>query len=126
MSFSIRTVAHAALITTLGSAFTCAADAQPDFTGIWQLASRPMTSAQGYPDVPLTPAGRALVDAHRALVDPVGENPTLWCVSHGMPEMMMGGGGYPLEIIQKGDQVTMISEWGERIAELQEAAQAKP
>ena len=85
--------------------------AEPDFTGIWQLASRPMTSAQGYPDVPLTPAGRALVDAHRALVDPVGENPTLWCVTHGMPEMMMGGGGYPLEIIHKPDQVTMISEW---------------
>jgi hypothetical protein len=55
--------------------------------------------------------GRELVSAHRALVDPVGENPTLWCVTHGMPEMMMGGGGYPLEIIHKPDQVTMISEW---------------
>lgn len=97
----------AALIPSL----TLAAEAQPDFTGIWQLASRPMTSAQGYPEVPLTPEGKALVDAHRALVDPVGENPTLWCVTHGMPEMMMGGGGYPLEIIHKPDQVTMISEW---------------
>lgn len=85
--------------------------AQPDFTGIWQLASRPMTSAQGYPEVPLTPEGQEQVAAHRALVDPVGENPTLWCVTHGMPEMMMGGGGYPLEIIHKPDQVTMISEW---------------
>jgi len=36
------------------------ADAQsrPDFTGVWQLASRPMTSAQGYPEVPLTAAGQ--------------------------------------------------------------------
>jgi hypothetical protein len=104
-------LARACVLAMLVPAFTLAADAQPDFTGIWQLASRPMTSAQGYPDVPLTPEGQALVAAHRELVDPVGENPTLWCVTHGMPEMMMGGGGYPLEIIHKSDQVTMISEW---------------
>lgn len=87
-----------------------AAHAQPDFTGVWRLASPPMTQAQGYPDLPLTAEGREVVEAYRALVDPVGANPTQWCVSHGMPEMMMGGGGYPLEIIQKPDQVTMIGE----------------
>lgn len=70
-----------------------------------------MTSAQGYPEVPLTAAGQEKVDAYRALVDPAGDNPTLWCVTHGMPEMMMGGGSYPLEIIHKPDQVTIISEW---------------
>ena len=96
---------------TLLALATAAANAQPDFTGVWQLASRPMTSAQGYPEVPLSAEGRELVTAYRALVDPVGENPTLWCVTHGMPEMMMGGGGYPLEIIHKPDQLTLISEW---------------
>lgn len=85
--------------------------AEPDFTGVWQLASPPMTSAQGYPELPLTPEARSKVDAYRALVDPVGDNPTLWCVTHGMPEMMMGGGNYPLEVIHKPDQVTFISEW---------------
>lgn len=70
-----------------------------------------MTSAQGYPEVPLTPPAREKVDAYRALVDPAGDNPTLWCVTHGMPEMMMGGGSYPLEIIHKPNQVTIISEW---------------
>lgn len=99
------------LLAAVAPTLSAAAEPQPDFTGIWQLASRPMTSAQGYPEVPLTAEGRALVEAHRALVDPVGDNPTLWCVTHGMPEMMMGGGGYPLEIIHKPDQVTMISEW---------------
>ena len=114
MSFSKRSLAQSCLrgaLAALVPAITLAADAQPDFTGIWQLASPPMTSAQGYPEVPLTAEGRTLVDAHRALVDPVGENPTLWCVTHGMLEMMMGGGGYPLEIIHKSDQLTMISEW---------------
>ena len=104
-------VALARLVATVALAASFAAQAEPDFTGIWQLASRPMTSAQGYPDVPLTPAGRAKVDKHRALVDPLGESPTLWCVTHGMPEMMMGGGGYPLEIHHQPDQLTMISEW---------------
>ena len=104
-------VALATLVGAVALAASCAAQAEPDFTGIWQLASRPMTSAQGYPDLPLPPAGRAKVDKHRAVADPAGESPTLWCVTHGMPEMMMGGGGYPLEIIQKPDQLTMISEW---------------
>ena len=87
------------------------AQAQPDLSGVWRLASPPMTSATGYPDLALTPEGREKVDAYRALVDPVGDNPTLWCVTHGMPEMMMGGGNYPLEIIQKPQQVTIINEW---------------
>lgn len=86
-------------------------DGHPDFSGVWTLASRPMTSAQGYPPLALTPVAQQKVDAYRALVDPVGENPTLWCVSHGMPEMMMGGGSYPLEFIHKPSQVTIISEW---------------
>lgn len=97
------------LVFALGAG-AARAQAQPDLTGVWALASRPMTSAQGYPEVPLTDEGRAAVDAYRALVDPTGENPTQWCVTHGMPEMMMGGGGYPLEVIQKPDQVTMIGE----------------
>jgi hypothetical protein len=99
------------LAVVLSLATFSAVQAQPDFSGIWQLASRPMTSAQGYPDVPLTPTAQEKVEAYRALVDPVGDNPTLWCVTHGMPEMMMGGGGYPLELIQKDDQLTTISEW---------------
>lgn len=110
MQYRKPTFARSSLLL-LCLASTFAGAAEPDFTGVWQLASRPMTSAQGYPDVPLTPEGQAKVTAYRALVDPVGDNPTLWCVTHGMPEMMMGGGGYPLEIIHKPDQVTMISEW---------------
>jgi len=98
------------VILALSLAAATAANAEPDFTGVWQLASPPMTSPQGYPDLPFTPEGRERVEAYRALVDPTGENPTQWCVSHGMPEMMMGGGSYPVEVIQKADQVTIIGE----------------
>ena len=108
---SLRFASRSVLVVLFALIAPVAAQAQPDFTGIWVLASRPMTSAQGYPEVPLTAEAQEKVAAHRALVDPVGENPTLWCVTHGMPEMMMGGGGYPLELIHKPDQLTLISEW---------------
>jgi hypothetical protein len=98
------------VILALSLAAATAANAEPDFTGVWQMASPPMTRPQGYPDLPFTPEGRERVEAYRALVDPTGENPTQWCVSHGMPEMMMGGGSYPVELIQKADQVTIIGE----------------
>ena len=100
-----------ALCLTVGVHTALFAQTRPDFTGVWQLASPPMTSAQGYPELDLTPAGQRKVDAYRSLVDPVGDSPTLWCVTHGMPEIMMGGGGYPLEVIHKPDQVTLINEW---------------
>lgn len=106
MATTLRRAACAIAMTLAATA----ARAQPDLTGVWQLATPPMTAPQGYPDLPFTPEGRERVEAYRALVDPVGENPTSWCVTHGMPEMMMGGGGYPLEVIQKPDQVTMIGE----------------
>lgn len=99
------------LIPLVFSLCPLAAQSQPDLSGVWVIASPPMTSASGYPEIPLTPEGREKVAAYRALVDPVGDNPTLWCVTHGMPEIMMGGGGYPLEIIQKPQQVTLINEW---------------
>jgi len=111
MFYSKRCLPRATLCALLSFAVTAAVHAQPDFSGVWQIASPPMTSAQGYPELPLTAEAREIVAAYRALVDPVGENPTLWCVTHGMPEMMMGGGGYPLEFIQKADQLTMINEW---------------
>jgi hypothetical protein len=103
---------HGAAVVAGAFLFSAAVvQAEPDFSGVWQIASPPMTSAQGYPDLPLTPEAQRKVDAYRALVDPVGDNPTLWCVTHGMPEMMMGGGNYPLEIIHKPDQLTFINEW---------------
>lgn len=87
------------------------AHAQPDLTGVWQLASPPLAlPGQIYPDLPFTEEGREKVMAHRALVDPMGQTPGMFCVPAGMPEMMMGVASYPIEVIQKEDQVTIISE----------------
>jgi hypothetical protein len=87
-----------------------AARAEPDLSGVWTLASPPMTRPGAYADLPLAPQARAKVDAHRALVDPLGESPGSYCLGAGMPETMMGAGGYPMEVIQNLDQVTIINE----------------
>ncbi len=100
-----------ALVLFLAAAPAHAQEAErPDFTGVWELASPPMTRTNQYPDLPFTEEGLTHIEAHRALVDPRGENPGMYCVIAGMPEMMMAAGGYPMEVIQKPDQVTLISE----------------
>lgn len=95
----------AALLTAAGSA-----QAQPDLSGVWQLASRPMTRLGAYAELALTPEAQAKVDAYRALVDPLGESPGSYCLGSGMPEAMMGAGGYPMEVIQQDGQVTIVNE----------------
>lgn len=88
-----------------------AARAETDLTGVWALASPPLAlPGQIYPALPFSEEGRATVEAHRALVDPLGQTPGMFCVPAGMPEMMMGVASYPIEIIQKPDQITIISE----------------
>ena len=102
----MRTIAIAATLLMAAAP----AWAQPDLTGVWALASAPMTRLGEYADLPLTPEAQAKVDAYRALVDPLGESPGSYCLGAGMPETMMGAGGYPMEVVQKGDQITIINE----------------
>lgn len=100
----------------LAAAALCAVPAmaqdggRPDFSGVWALSSPPMTRLGQYADLDLTPEAEAKVQAYRALVDPLGESPGSYCLGAGMPEAMMGAGGYPMEVIQKADQVTIINE----------------
>lgn len=84
---------------------------RPDFTGVWRMASPPMTRLGVYPDLSFTAEAWEKIEAYRELVEPGGETPGMHCVGHGMPQMMMGGGDYPIEVIQKPDQVTIISEF---------------
>ena len=104
----MRTIATAAVLLMAAAA---PAWAQPEMSGAWALASEPLAlPGQIYPELPFSEEGRAKVGAHRALVDPLGQTPGMFCVPAGMPEMMMAVAGYPIEIIQKPDQITIISE----------------
>ena len=91
--------------------------ARPDFTGVWGTpmggapaggpARRPPGS--GAP-LPLTPEGKRRNDEYQKLVGPEQANPAAYCTDYGMPTMMEAAGGYPIEFIQKPDQLTIIYE----------------
>ena len=91
----------------------------PDLTGVWTSYRAPAAQAQGrgaagargvQPELPLRPDARAKVQAYQQLVAGSGDTPGGFCLGTGMPGSMMGSGGYPMEIIQRPDQVTIIYE----------------
>lgn len=94
-------------------AFAAGAAAPTDFTGVWASAdgagARP---AAGAPPaaLPLRPEAKKRHDAFNALVAPTGDTPGGVCLGAGMPSAIMGAGGYPMEIIQRPEQVTFIYE----------------
>ena len=47
---------------------------------------------------------------YEALVAPAGDTPGGFCVGYGMPASMLRSGGYPMEIIQRPEQITVIYE----------------
>jgi hypothetical protein len=50
------------------------------------------------------------VAAYHALVDPKAETPSSYCLGMGMPGSTLASGGYPMEIVQRPEQVTVIQE----------------
>jgi hypothetical protein len=110
-------------LTLLATAGACtvklplaqAADTPPDLSGVWTWYIEPgqrRVTTTGGPgaDLPYTPQAREKVQAYRALVAPTGDNPGAHCLGSGMPESLMFSGGYPMEIIQRPEQITIIYE----------------
>jgi hypothetical protein len=102
----------------------CSRSAQPwrrpptrpaDFSGVWTW-NREAGAGAGRADMawpkepPFTPDGKAKVAEYRALVEPQGISPGGACVGYGMPASMLGSGGYPMEWIQRPEQITVIYE----------------
>jgi hypothetical protein len=86
----------------------------PDFTGVWGNyfppgAPRTFTR-QPPPALPFTDDARKKLAAYHALVDATQDNPGAHCLGYGMPASMLSSGGYPMEIIQRPDQITIIYE----------------
>ena len=90
--------------------------APPDLTGIWTLDAegRAGASRNGVGDfertAPFTPEARTKLAEYHSLVDPTGDSPGAHCVTHGMPLAMFLGGGYPVEFLQRPEQLTIIYE----------------
>ena len=88
-----------------------AAPSLPDLTGVWSPVGTG-TRGQGAGDsaLPLRPEAKRRHDAFNEIVGPTGDTPGGVCLGAGMPGMLMGGGNYPMEIIQRPEQITMIFE----------------
>jgi hypothetical protein len=83
----------------------------PDFTGVWtNYAGGGRGGRGGGPALPLTPEAQGRIADYQALVSPLGETPGGYCLGTGMPGSMLGSGGYPMEIIQRPDQITIVYE----------------
>ncbi|MET0291736.1 MAG: hypothetical protein ABW136_05170 [Steroidobacteraceae bacterium] len=87
--------------------------APPDLTGVWTNAGRPGIGGATGPaatPIPLKPEAKTRVDAYQALVSKTGDTPGGVCLGTGMPGSMLGSGGYPMEIIQRPEQITIVYE----------------
>jgi hypothetical protein len=103
-----------ALVATALLAGTSHAEtAHPDFTGVWTNAGAPgiggATRTAPAP-LPFKPEAQARVKAFEDLMKPTGDSTGGWCLGYGMPGSMLNSGGYPMEIIQRPDQLTIIYE----------------
>jgi hypothetical protein len=93
------------------------AQAPPDLTGVWtdyvepQQPGAPAGGQGGLaPALPFTDEGRRKSDAYRALVKPTGDTPGGFCLGPGMPSLILGGATYPMEIVQRPEQITILYE----------------
>jgi hypothetical protein len=108
------------ILTSAAAILSCVAIAaaepeHPDFTGLWSSYrgdGQGRFSGFGGPraGLPLTEEGQRRLNEYQQLLGPERANPAAYCVDYGVPTMMELPGGYPLEFIQKPDQLTIIYE----------------
>src|SRR5689334_1304880 len=91
--------------------------AKPDFTGLWTTYTDPAAGPRaggpgrgGGPPLPMTPEAQKKVADYRALIGTSGDTPGGFCLGTGMPGSMLGSGGYPMEIMQRPEQINITYE----------------
>jgi len=62
------------------------------------------------PNLPFTDEARRKSDAYRKLVSATGDTPGGFCLGPGMPSIILGGATYPMEIVQRPEQITILYE----------------
>ena len=109
----IAVFALASVISFFATPLIAVAAQHPDFSGIW-IPAPGQARASGFggapKDLPFTEEGKRRVDEYQKLIGPERANPGAYCVDYGVPTMMRSPGSYPLEFIQKPDQLTIILE----------------
>jgi hypothetical protein len=88
----------------------------PDLTGVWTTyrgqggGQRGGQRGGAQAELPYTEEAKRKISEYQALVRPSGDTPGGYCLGTGMPGSMLGSGGYPMEIIQRSDQITIVYE----------------
>ncbi len=108
------TILFIAALGWASAAAGSAATAHPDFSGIWGGYAGPgqpsIRALRAHKNFPFTPQGKRKVDGYIALVTPTDDTPGKFCLGYGMPESMLFSGGYPMEIVQRRDEIVILYE----------------
>ncbi len=104
-----RLIVAVGLFSGLGLAQSNSAGQRPDFAGVW-TNYRGQRGGGAQRELPYTAEAKRKIGEYQALVKPAGDTPGGYCLGAGMPGSMLGSGGYPMEIIQRPDQITIIYE----------------
>jgi hypothetical protein len=124
---SSRRVSFAVCVACLSAAAT-AQENRPDFTGLWtsyRSGGGPGAFGGG-PAPSFKPEARAKVEQYQRVTAGTNHSPGAYCVGTGMPGSMLGSGGYPMEIMQRPEQINITYEahgemrrvyFGERVAD---------
>ena len=111
--WSFTLLASAALGCAAGTA-SSAPTSHPDFSGVWGEYSQPgqpsIRDLRAHKNFPFTPEAQRKVAQYRALVTPADDSPGKFCLGYGLPESMLFSGGYPMEIVQRPDELVILYE----------------
>ena len=87
------------------------AQERPDFSGTW-MPDRGNPASRGFPRSgwAYTDYGKQLQDAYTAEFDPIRDESSFFCVQPGMPESMAQFAPFPMEVIQREQDITIFFE----------------
>jgi len=127
-----KTLLIVAMLAVCGGE-SLSAQARPDFTGVWTDYVDPQQPAGAgggapgaAPDLPFTAEARQKVETYRRLVGPSGDTPGGYCLGSGMPALLFGGATYPMEMIHRPEQITIIYELHNDVRRLYMGSRAVP
>jgi hypothetical protein len=120
--------------STLGAGFACllaslaAAETgeHPDFTGLWTNFPGGGGFGGGGAQPSYTAEAETKIARYREVTEGTNHSPGAYCVGTGMPGSMLGSGGYPMEILQRPEQINITYEahgemrriyFGDRVAD---------
>jgi len=99
-------------VAQLCSSVTVAQENRPDFTGVWTVYrsgdGAPAFAAGPRPS--FTSGAQAKVETYQRVTANTNHSPGAYCVGTGMPGSMLGSGGYPMEIMQRPEQINITYE----------------